>query len=127
VNLFQLGDFTLHSGAKSKWKIECDALTSADWEALAQIASEILPPFGYVEGVPCGGIPFAIALRKHITPDSITLLIAEDVTTTGASLNRYRDGRAMTVGVVAFCRGVCPEWVTPLFVMPARAKDQSQT
>jgi len=36
MNLFQFGDFSLHSGSKSKWKIECDALTDEDVEALAQ-------------------------------------------------------------------------------------------
>ena len=32
ANLFQQGDFTLHSGERSGFKIECDALTSHDWD-----------------------------------------------------------------------------------------------
>ena len=28
MDLFQLGNFTLRSGAKSHWKIECDALSA---------------------------------------------------------------------------------------------------
>jgi hypothetical protein len=67
VSLFQLGDFTLASGASSLWKIECDALTPEDWQALAQMAVEILPPFGEVVGVPRGGVPFADALRPFVT------------------------------------------------------------
>ena len=43
--LFQLGDFTLASGQRSRWKIECDNLLAEDWQALAVIAAEILPPF----------------------------------------------------------------------------------
>jgi hypothetical protein len=115
--LFQLGYFVLHSGARSRWKIECDALNPEDWEALATIAVEFLPAFGAVEGVPRGGMPFADALRVHITHGP--LLIAEDVTTTGASMEAWRDGRE-AIGVVAFCRGECPDWVVPLFRMPPR-------
>lgn len=114
--LFQLGDFTLRSGVKSGWKIECDALTPEDWAALALMAVGVLPPFGHVEGVPRGGLPFGDALYKHVTHGCSTLLIAEDVVTTGGSLERHRAGRE-AIGVVVFCRGVCPEWVTPLFLM----------
>lgn len=116
MNLFQLGNFTLRSGAKSKWKICCEALSSDDWAALAQMAAEILPPFGAVEGVPRGGIPFAEALQKHVLPGCRTLLIAEDVATTGGSLERHRVGRD-AIGVVVFCREYCPLWVRPLFTM----------
>lgn len=116
--LFRYGNFTLASGATSTWKIDCDALTSEDWDALAAMAVQILPPFGYVEGVPQGGIPFANALRRYRTEGSKTLLIAEDVVTTGGSMERFRGGRALTIGVVVFARGRCPEWVIPLFQMP---------
>lgn len=116
MNLFQLGNFTLHSGAKSDWKIECDALTAEDWEALARIAVERIPPFGKVEGVPRGGFPFQDALSKYATPGLETLLIAEDVTTTGDSMEKTRNGRD-AIGVVVFCRGHCPEWVIPLFTL----------
>lgn len=112
--MFQLGEFTLASGQQSKWKIECDSLTSENWEALALMASQILPAFGSVEGVPRGGIPFADALRKYAT--SGPLLIAEDVVTTGGSMERYRNGRPAR-GIAVFSRGNHPDWVTPIFVM----------
>lgn len=118
MNLFQTGNFTLRSGFKSRWKIECDSLTDGDWEALALMASEILLPFGFVEGVPRGGLPFAKALRSFVTPSSMTLLICEDVVTTGGSMDRHRDGRSLTIGVCVFARGPVPAWVTPLFQMP---------
>lgn len=119
MSLFQLGDFTLASGASSKWKIECDAITPEEWDALALMASEILPPFGSVEGVLRGGIPFANALRKYVTEGP--LLIAEDVVTTGGSMERFREGWGDVIGVAVFSRGHHPEWVTPLFVMTRKA------
>jgi orotate phosphoribosyltransferase len=112
--LFQSGLFTLASGATSRWKIECDAISPLEWKTLALMASEILPPFGAVEGVPRGGIPFAEALAAYVTEGP--LLIAEDVVTTGGSMERYRNGRD-AIGVSVFSRGQHPGWVTPLFVM----------
>jgi len=112
MSLFQLGDFTLASGVKSAWKIECDALTPDDWSALAKMAVERLPAFGEVEGVPRGGIPFADALRIYATQGP--LLIAEDVVTTGGSMERFRAGRD-AIGIAVFGRGQFPEWINPLF------------
>lgn len=113
--LFQLGDFKLASGAESKWKIDCDSFYFDDWEALAYIASINIPSFGKVEGVPRGGIPFAKSLEKYIDPTSDILLIAEDVVTTGGSMERFRNGRD-AIGVAVFSRySVCPNWIFPLF------------
>jgi orotate phosphoribosyltransferase len=122
ANLFQTGDFLLASGARSAWNIDCDALVPEDWAGLARIASEVLPPFGVVEGVPRGGLPFAEALRRHAAPGCPVLLIAEDVVTTGGSLERCRAGRE-ALGVAVFCRGRCPGWVVPLFRMSHREAD----
>lgn len=134
THLFQAGDFTLRSGAKSSWRIECDGLTPEDWEGLARIASEVLPPFRYAEGVPRGGVPFAIALGRYATGDEThPVLICEDVCTTGGSMERFRsdymtDPYGLSapmeltefIGVCAFARGpAVPRWVTPLFRMPA--------
>jgi orotate phosphoribosyltransferase len=76
VTLFQTGDFTLASGQKSTWKIECDALTPEDWAGLAAMAVQFLPPFGAVLGVPRGGLPLARALEKYVTSGS-TLVVDE--------------------------------------------------
>lgn len=123
MNLFQLGNFKSASGKILPWKIECDAFTQADWEALALMASEVLPPFNFVEGVPRGGMPFAKALVKYATRGTGTVLIADDVCTSGGSLEWAR-GRtewiyqeARIIGCVVFARGPCPDWVTPLFRM----------
>lgn len=130
MNLFQLGDFTLASGEKSNFKIECDVFSADDWEALAAMAVELLPPFHYVAGVPRGGTPFANAMNKYRTKAfiGITYLYCEDVVTTGGSLQSFRalqwphgePNGVNIVGVCVFARGECPDWVTPLFQMPIK-------
>lgn len=126
MGLFQLGDFPLSSGGRSPWKIECDALTTDDWAALALMAADLVPPFRSVVGVPRGGVPFANALRKYQTPSPLgCVLVAEDVVTTGrgmeevlAELKEYDNDPTVTYcGVCVFARGRCPEWVRPLFQM----------
>lgn len=113
MSLFRNGNYKLHSGAASSWKIDCDHLTDEDWKTLAIIASEILRPFGSVVGVPSGGLKFAEALKKFITVGP--LLVVDDVLTTGASMQDYRSEGSS--GVVVFARSKCPWWVTPIFQM----------
>lgn len=124
MNLFRLGQFTLHSGKLADWKIDCDALTIRDWAALAVMAVEILPPFGAVYGIPRGGIFFANALIPHITLGE-PILIADDVFTTGESMEGAKEwvkntySKEATVlgilGIVAFSRGSTPAWVRSIF------------
>lgn len=114
-SLFSLGSHELSSGGRSGWKIDADFLTELDWECLAYLAHLRLPEFSEVEGVPRGGEAFAVQLRRFTSPGG-ELLIADDVLTTGASMERHRRGRK-AIGVVAFVRGRCPSWITPLFVL----------
>jgi hypothetical protein len=128
--LFQNGDFKLNNGTKSTWKIECDALTVQDWAGLAAIAVQFLPEFGLVAGVPRGGVLFAGALSRYAKADCSTVLLAEDVCTTGESIERWKrtliddpqalwaTDRTKFVGVCVFARDRYPTWVTPLFRMP---------
>ena len=119
--LFQLGNFTLHSGARSCWKIDCDALTPEDWAALAAMAVEILPSFHRVTGVRRGGWPFAQALR-HYQSGRVEdgHLIVDDVWTTGDSVRKLcPQGLSPSKrACVVFARGPVDEWVTALFQMP---------
>lgn len=125
IELFQLCDFILASGARCLWRIECDAITPAGWEALALMAAERLPPFGSVYGVPRGGLPFAEAMKPHRTPGCRRALVCEDVVTTGGSISRFvqvmkddpQELFPWCVGVCVFARGTCPKWVIPLFQM----------
>jgi orotate phosphoribosyltransferase len=122
--LFQQGNFTLASGAKSRWKIECDALTMDDWEGLAAMAMEFLPPFRLVLGVPRGGVPLAKCLGKHARLDAGPTLVVDDVWTTGGSMKRFIEQHLsyppQVFGLVAFARNPVEPWVTALFQMPAR-------
>lgn len=118
--LFRMGEFALHSGAQSRFKIDCDALGAREIDALAAMLAEILPPFAWVEGIPTGGMRLAAAMARHGQPGN-RLLIVDDVCTTGASLERQRRGRD-AIGAVLFARGPVPEWVTPLFVLDGRVR-----
>ena len=125
MTLFQAGDFVLHSGQRSTWKIDCDALTDADWDTLSYMALDAIAPkrFGMVESVPRGGNKFAKALgRAARAGESLTVLV-DDVLTTGESMERARAGREDVIGVVAFARGPVPLWVTPLFVVGSEWAD----
>ena len=130
MSLFQTGLFQLASGASSNWKIECDALTAADWGTLALMAYEqgLVRYFDRVMGVPRGGLAFARALEPyaqacvrcgvlrthHHEPDHEYLtslvnrvLVVDDVWTTGGSVERFVTANLADVQVdvlVAFAR-----------------------
>jgi orotate phosphoribosyltransferase len=135
--LFQRGDFTLASGQKATWKIECDALTPADWHGLAAMLLDYLPyQFAAVYGVPRGGVPLAHALRPfcvHPTVSSVVLVV-DDVWTTGGSMQRFIDAdvqRLMTRGAigraVVFARNPVPAGVTALFSVPATRAGEGES
>lgn len=120
MTLFVKQDFISHSGLPLHWKIECDALTGFDLDALALMLAEVLPPFAGVYGVPRGGVRIAHALGRHLSHESRTCLIVDDVLTTGRSMEEAKLSSPYdrVIGAVLFARGPCPEWITPLFQMP---------
>jgi len=118
ADLFQSGQFELHSGEHTTWKIDCDALSDTSIETLAHMVSDESGGFGSVEGVPSGGLRLAKALEKYATDGPV--LIMDDVLTTGASMEEQRAGRD-AIGAVIFARGSCPGWVRPLFIRPDAA------
>jgi len=113
--LINFGWFASHSNRRLPWKIDCDALTDHAITAIAQIIRGRFA-FGGVYGVPSGGTRLANALESRLTPE-YPLLIVDDVLTTGKSMNdaRQRVGMPNTIGVVIFARGLCPNWVWPIF------------
>jgi hypothetical protein len=117
--LFQRGDFQLHSGEHSNFKIDCDALTDTDIETAAFLLSKRLPAFGKVQGIPQGGLRLAAAMRLYATAGP--LLLVDDVWTTGRSLNLAcggaREGGRHTLGAVLFARKPPDSWVKALFTM----------
>ena len=119
MQLFQQGDFTLHSGEWSGFKIECDALTELDWSTLAFMVSQRFV-FSNAIGIPRGGLTFADALKPYATNRTgDPWLIVDDVLNTGGSmeLERHKLGElGMAVfGVVVFARRQCPDWIHPMF------------
>ena len=122
MNLFQLGDFKLSSGAQSGWKIDCDALTSEDLAALALMGSKLLPPFGWPVGIPRGGLLLAEEMSRYCTIGE-TPLIVDDVLTSGGSMERektrvWATTAVQPLGLVIFARGPCPAWVKAIFQLP---------
>jgi orotate phosphoribosyltransferase len=116
MNLFNYGDFTLASGKKSNFKIDCDALTSEDWAAIAALVAPKLR-FRTVIGIPRGGWKFAEALYQYRTPESSCILYADDVWTTGESLRKLVNKEYPMTAVVLFYRGTEPPpcWLTAVF------------
>lgn len=117
--LFNIGHFPLHAGGFSNFKIDCDYLTDEDIDAIANQLTIRLPGFSIVEGIPRGGLRLAEAMRKYAIPYQPirhqTVLIVDDVWTTGMSMEKQRDFRTGVIGAVIFARSDTPEWVTPLF------------
>lgn len=144
MNLFQRGEFTLHNGSHTSWKIDCDALTYEDFAALADFVvatsrgdfeDETLHrglclEFTEVYGVPTGGTAFAAALNKYCKPvrGRDKILIVDDVMTSGGSLYEVRAALleerpdAQVQAVVIFNRGKFTEedhrWIVPIFQAP---------
>lgn len=127
-HLFQLGDFTSHSGLPLKWKIECEALTWRDWDCLAQMMIErehFKCRAAY--GIPRGGNELAYSLNKNHATKSPEdpLWIVDDVFTTGKSFKDFEEEKfpGLPVGVIkkwcVFARKKPPEMsgVKALFVM----------
>lgn len=121
MTLFEHGGFRLHSGQSTDWRINCEALADDDLDTLAMLAESLIGSWSKVEGVPTGGLRFAAALQRRAIRCE-TLLIADDVLTTGASMEQQRAGRAAK-GVVIFARGPCPSWVTPLWSLSGANHD----
>lgn len=117
MTLFKSGDFILPTGERTDWVINCDSLTDEDMQTLARIAADLLPPFGAVIPVMRNGPRFAQALTRY-TQEGGRLLIAEDVVTTGNSMEEIRDGRDC-LGIAIFARRPPPVWITALWTMPA--------
>lgn len=132
MNLFQSGDFTLHSGDKSDWKIECNAFTKDDWQTIANMIRKRYHGFKSIVGVPRGGLPLANLLQDHLNPDSRHHLIVDDVYTTGNSMEKQRDEILLKEewilptervhervhGIVVFARrGIQRDhsWIIPIF------------
>lgn len=115
----QLAPVRLNSGRWSSYKIECDHLSDAEVQAACALLAEVLPPFGWVSGVPTGGDRLAEAMKPFASDDRGPLLIIDDVWTTGGSVERHRSGFGAipTVVGVLIARGPTPPDVTALLTL----------
>jgi len=121
--LVQLGDHKLNAGKRSCYKLVCDQFIADNVEALAWMLRQLAGPYGSVAGIPRGGLSLAAAMEKYRDRSlERTLLLVDDVITTGGSLNRERERLAgqydHIIGVAVFSRGPLPSWVSAMFEMP---------
>lgn len=122
MELFKEGKFYSHSGLELDYKIECDALTDIDLGTLAGLISSKLT-YGKIIGIPTGGNRLANILRSYNYPmlaeNPNTILLVDDVMTTGASMEEYRTLFKISYivkGVVIFDRSEKGlQWVTSIF------------
>jgi len=127
--LFQWGDFTLHSGEKSWWRIDCDNMNDSELAIIARLMANKVGLFNGVS-IPNSHPGSAVHRLKqyvyeHAEPrimsEGIIYLVVDDVLTTGSSMEERRSSIlkggniAEVKGTVIFARGKCPEWVTPIF------------
>lgn len=122
--LFLYGDFPLTSGGRSKYRIECDALTKTDWDGIAAMIMERMGErrFFRIAGVPRGGIPLQEALQNQGLENgdpNYPVLLVDDVYTTGGSMERYKTQhfpKSPCCGVVLFARNkITQPWIGSLF------------
>ena len=120
MTLFQCKKFTSHSGLELDFKIDCDYLTDSDIECIAKLIAK-RTKFGGVYGIPRGGERLADALEPYSDRRSKTLLIVDDVLTTGRSIEEARawfdNGYWDITGWVIFARKKPPKWVNAVFVL----------
>lgn len=120
MTLFQCKKFTSHSGLKLDFKIDCDYLSDSDIKCVAKLIAK-KTRFGHVYGIPSGGTRLAEALEPYSDPHSNTLLIVDDVLTTGQSMEEvkkyFETLKYEVAGWVIFARRKPPKWVNAVFVL----------
>ena len=124
TDLFQKIDFISHAGLPLSWKIECDAISSDEWIALAHIIREFEPRnWRYSIGIPRGGVALGKALDKYSTNNSNDpVLIVDDVYTTGKSFKDFKNNfpNEEVLQWCVFARKPTENGVNALFTMPMK-------
>ena len=122
--LIEIGHFVLNSGKESEFKLIADEFIRDNLDGLVYLIRHAVGPYGAVYGVPRGGCLLANTLEQHSSRELLsTILVVDDVLTTGGSMKRAREYNAgrceFIIGAVVFARGPCPAWITPLFQLPS--------
>lgn len=134
MSLFQWGNFKLHSGGESWWRIDCDDLTDSEIALFAKLIRERCGMFHEVTCPPShpgSAAPRLVnALYEYKSDFSgktpLSWLVVDDVLTSGASMEEarkqawLRGNPYMKIwGAVLFARGEYDNtWITPVFCMP---------
>jgi len=128
MDLFQQSNFKSHAGLDLTWKIECDAISDAEWACFARMISELeTRPFSDVIGIPRGGVKLENELLNYVSGNKDDpVLIVDDVWTTGSSFNEFVGIQSIEkivenkgwFGWCVFARTTTNNHVTALFQMP---------
>lgn len=121
--MIELGHVQLNSGLCSDYKLVADDFIKDNLDGLAHLIRKLAGPYSNVYGIPRGGSLLEEALLPHVARSlSTTVLVVDDVLTTGGSFKRAREKLAGTyqhiIGITVFARGPCPYWVRSIFQMP---------
>lgn len=120
MSLLQCEKFKSHSGLDLDFKIDCDYLSDGDIDCIAKLIAK-RTTFGHVYGIPRGGVRLAEALKPYHDDNVSTVLVVDDVLTTGHSMeeakSRFETIEKNIVGWVIFARRTPPEWVNAVFIL----------
>ena len=124
MNLFQDVDIIGHAGGRLTWKIECDALSDAEWRTLANILLIYeRRPFRVAVGIPTGATQLGNILNEYATGEpQHPVLVVDDVYTTGTSFREFKEKHYNDEHIiqwVIFARKPTTNDINALFTMPA--------
>ena len=124
MDLFQDVDIIGHAGGKLTWKIECDAISDAEWQVLANLILHYEKrPFRVAIGIPTGATTLGNILNRHATGErQHPVLVVDDVYTTGTSVREFKEKNYADEHIiqwVCFARKPTTSDVNALFTMPA--------
>jgi len=124
MDLFQEVDIIGHAGGRLTWKIECDAISDAEWEVLAkQILHYERRPFRVAIGIPSGATKLGDILNRYASGQpQHPVLVVDDVYTTGTSFKEFKQKHYQDEHImqwVIFARKPTTHDVNALFTMPA--------
>ena len=128
MSTFLSGDYSVHLGRITPWRIDPSQFDDGDWDCFAQMVVERYPNFERVVGVSQYGVKLESHLTQHATHGG--LLIVDDVLhpQTINDMRLYFRTREKYVnhqiqGFVIFARVPCPRWVRALWQLDVRVND----